>query len=172
MQNLSVVTGASGHLGNNLVRVLLEKGEAVVAGTRHGKNDPALVGLDCRIARLDLGDPASLRRGFADAHSVYLVGAVFKHWARNPIKDIYEANMAATQHALEAAATCGVKKIVYVSSLAATDRRSQPITETGWNKDISNIYFRSKNDAEQLAWQLANRYGLEMVSVLPAAIQA
>lgn len=170
MKNLSVVTGANGHLGNNLVRVLLEKGEAVVAGTRHGNRDQALTGLDCRVARLDLGDPDSLEHGFKGAQTVYLVGAVFRHWARDPVKEIYDANMAATRHALDAAATCGVKRIVYVSSLAATDRLRQPITEAGWNHDTSNIYFRSKNDSEQLAWQLANRHGLEMVSVLPAAM--
>ncbi len=170
MKNLSLVTGANGHLGNNLVRVLLEKGEAVVAGTRHGNRDQALAGLGCRIARLDLGEQDSLERGFTGAQTVYLVGAVFKHWARDPVKEIYDANMAATRHALDAAAKCGVKKIVYVSSLAATDRLRQPITEAGWNNDASNIYFRSKNDSEQLAWQLANRHGLEMVSVLPAAM--
>jgi dihydroflavonol-4-reductase len=170
MKNLSVVTGANGHLGNNLVRVLLEKGEAVMAGTRRGNRDQALAGLGCRIARLDLADPDSLERGFADAQTVYLVGAVFKHWARDPVKEIYDANMAATRHALDAAAKCGVKRIVYVSSLAATDRLHRPITEAGWNSNVSNTYFRSKNDSERLAWQLASRHGLEMVSVLPAAM--
>jgi dihydroflavonol-4-reductase len=170
MKNLSVVTGANGHLGNNLVRVLLAKGETVVAGTRRGNRDQALAGLGCRIARLDLGEPDSLEHGFAGAQTVYLVGAVFKHWARDPEKEIYDANMAATRHALDAAAKCGVERIVYVSSLAATDRLRQPITEAGWNNDASNIYFRSKNDSEQLAWQLASRHGLEMVSVLPAAM--
>jgi dihydroflavonol-4-reductase len=63
-----------------------------------------------------------------------------------------------------------VRRFVYVSSLAATDRLHRPITEAGWNSDVSNIYFRSKNDSERLAWQLASRHGLEMVSVLPAAM--
>lgn len=141
-----------------------------MAGTRYGNRDQALAGLDCRVVRLDLGEPDSLERGFTGAQTVYLVGAVFKHWARDPVKEIYDANMAATRHALDAAAKCGVKKIVYVSSLAATDRLRRPITEAGWNRDASNIYFRSKNDSEQLAWRLANRHGLEMVSILPAAM--
>lgn len=170
MKNFSVVTGANGHLGNNIVRSLLAKGETVIAGTRHGARDPALAGLSCRVERLDLHEPATLEHGFAGALTVYLAGAVFKHWARDPRKEIYDANMAATRNALNAAAKCKVKKIVYVSSLAATDRWRRPITEVGWNRDASNLYFRSKSDSEQLAWQLAERHGLEMVSVLPAAM--
>jgi dihydroflavonol-4-reductase len=57
-----------------------------------------------------------------------------------------------------------------VSSLAALDRRRRPITETGWNLERSNVYFRSKTDSEQLAWELAARLGLDMVAVLPGAM--
>lgn len=170
MKNVSVVTGANGHLGNNLVRCLLAKGETVIAGTRQGSADRALAGLACRIERLDLHNPDTLERGFAGAQTVYLVGAVFKHWARDPQKEIYDANITATRNAMHAAAKTKVKKVVYISSLAATDRRRRPITEAGWNHDVSNVYFRSKSDSEQLAWKLADRHGLEMVSVLPSAM--
>jgi dihydroflavonol-4-reductase len=170
MSDFSVVTGANGHLGNNLVRFLLDKGETVVAGIRRGGAAAALEGLGSRIATLDLNEPDSLAEGFAGARNVYLVGAVFKHWARNPEKEIYEANLAATRNALEAAAKAGVGRIVYVSSLAAADHSRRPITETGWNTDTSNVYYRSKTDSEKLAWQLADRHGLEMVSVLPGTM--
>lgn len=170
MKHFSVVTGANGHLGNNLVRFLLEKGETVVAGTRRGDVGPALQGLSCSITNLDLTNPESLHRGFSGAHTVYLVGAVFSHWARHAKKEIYEANMTTTRNALEAAAKCAVQRVVYVSSLAATDRSRNPIAESGWNLDDSNLYFRSKTDSEKLAWQLAEKYRLNMVSVLPSAM--
>ncbi len=170
MKHLSVVTGASGHLGNNLVRLLLEKGEAVVAGTRHGDGGHALAGLGCTVVPLDLTDPDSLLRTFSGAQTVYLVGAVFKHWARCPKREIYDANMAATQRAMDAVAKCAVQKVVYISSLAAADRGRDPITEAGWNSDTSNVYFRSKVDAEKLAWHLAEKHKLNMVSVLPGAM--
>jgi dihydroflavonol-4-reductase len=63
-----------------------------------------------------------------------------------------------------------VRRVVFVSSIAATDRSRMPITEQGWNADTSNVYFRSKTDSEQLAWALAGRHGLEMVSLLPGAM--
>ena len=170
MSQVSVVTGANGHLGNNLVRVLLEQGDTVVAGTRGLNPDPALAGLACATAWVDLHAPDSLERAFRGAARVYLVGGVFKHWARNPQAEIYEANIAATRNALAAAAQCKVPKIVYISSLAATNRDAVPITEAGWNADTANIYFRSKTDSERLAWELAQRAGIDMVSVLPGAM--
>jgi dihydroflavonol-4-reductase len=170
MKQFSVVTGANGHLGNNLVRVLLDKGEEVIAGTRNGETSNALAGLNCRISRIDLFDPDSLEKNFSEAKTVYLAGAVFKHWARDPIKEIYDANMTVTHNALAAAAKCGVKKVVYISSLAAADRSRVPITEAGWNADTLNTYFRSKTDSEKLAWKLADKFGLDMVSILPGAM--
>nr|WP_242834354.1 NmrA family NAD(P)-binding protein [Clostridium pasteurianum] len=35
MKNISLVTGANGHLGNNLVRELLKRGENVRASVRN-----------------------------------------------------------------------------------------------------------------------------------------
>ncbi len=101
---------------------------------------------------------------------LHQVGAVFKHWAREPEREIYQANMQGARNALEAAAAAGVKRVVYVSSLGALDRSKTPITATTWNPSRANVYFRSKTDTEQLAWELARKLGLEMVSVLPAAM--
>ncbi|MBI3526234.1 MAG: NAD-dependent epimerase/dehydratase family protein [Betaproteobacteria bacterium] len=170
MQNTSLVTGANGHLGNNLVRALLAKGDSPVAGIRNPANDIALASLGCSIARIDLLDKPSLVRAMKDVDVVYQVGAVFKHWARNPEQEIYQANLQGTRNALEAAAETGVRRVVYVSSLGALDRSRTPITEKAWNPVRTNIYFRSKTDSEKLAWELADKLGLEMVAVLPGAM--
>jgi dihydroflavonol-4-reductase len=170
MQNTVLVTGANGHLGNNLIRVLLGKDEKVVAGIRNPANCAALAGLECGIAQIDLLDKASLVKAMAGVGVLYQVGAVFKHWAKDPEREIYQANLQGTRNALEAAAEAGVRRIVYVSSLGALDRSRTPITETTWNPLTSNVYFRSKVDSEKLAWKLAGELALDMVSVLPGAM--
>lgn len=170
MQNTVLVTGANGHLGNNLVRVLLEKGEKVVAGIRNPANRAALAGLECDIAQIDLLDRSSLVKAMKGISVLYQVGAVFKHWAKDPEREIYQANLQGTQNVLEASAEAGVQRIVYVSSLGALDRSQTPITETTWNPVTSNVYFRSKVDSEKLAWKLAGELALDVVSVLPGAM--
>lgn len=170
MHKTSFVTGANGHLGNNLVRLLVDRGERVIAGIRNPGHADRLRTLGCRVAHADLLDKPSLIRALDKVDVLYQVGAVFKHWTPDPERDIYQANMRATQNILEAAAEAGVEKIVYVSSLAALDRTCDPITETTWNPDTSNVYFRSKTDSEKLAWNRAGKLGLNMVSVLPGAM--
>ncbi|MHB1280766.1 MAG: NAD-dependent epimerase/dehydratase family protein [Acidithiobacillus sp.] len=140
MQNTVLVTGANGHLGNNLVRVLLGKGEKIVAGIRNPANRAALADLECDITQIDLLDRSSLVKAMTGVSVLYQVGAVFKHWAKDPEREIYQANLQGTRNALEAAAEAGVRRIVYVSSLGALDRSRTPITETTWNPVTSNVY--------------------------------
>lgn len=170
MESISLVTGASGHLGNNLVRVLAANGQPVRAGIRNPAHRERLAGLGCEVVLADLLDKTSLVAAMQGVGVLYQVGAVFKHWAKDPEREIYQANMQATRNALQAAAVAGVKRVVYVSSLAALDRSKTPITATTWNPSRANVYFRSKTDTEQLAWVLAREHELEMVSVLPSAM--
>ncbi|MCK5315716.1 MAG: NAD-dependent epimerase/dehydratase family protein [Anaerolineales bacterium] len=53
MTKLNLVTGANGHLGNNLVRALLERGETVRASVRNPKDTLPFEGLDCEIVQAD-----------------------------------------------------------------------------------------------------------------------
>ena len=114
-KNLALVTGANGHLGNNLVRLLLDKGIPVRASVRNIKNKEPFVGLDCEVVQSDNSDKNSLVRALQGVETFYAVGAVFKLWAKDPKKEIYDVNLQGTQNIVEAAVQAGVKRIVYVS---------------------------------------------------------
>ena len=170
-QPISLVTGANGHLGNNLVRHLLGQGERVRASVRNPKNRESFEGLDCEVVAADITDQASLLAALEGVHTLYAVGAAFKLWARDEEKEIYGVNMQGTRNILEAAAQQGVKKVVYVSSIAALNYATLPTKERyGFNPDRRNVYYKSKNDSEQLALALAKEYGLNLVTVLPSAM--
>ena len=171
MTKLNLVTGANGHLGNNLVRALLERGETVRASVRNPKDTLPFEGLDCEIVQADLMDKDSLTRALEGVDTLYQVAAVFKHWARDPQKEIIEPNLQGTRNILEAAAEQGVRRVVYVSSEVTLDDRILPMTESTWRTEFhNNPYVQSKTESEQLAWQLAEELDLDMVSVLPGAI--
>jgi len=165
-----LVTGANGHLGNNLVKELLKDGWKVKASVRNIKNKKPFEGLVCELVQADMLDKKSLLKAFKGVDTLYHVAAVFKHWARNPEKEILEANLIGTKNVLEAAAECGIKKIIYVSSIAALDFSKTVIDETSWANTSPNMYFKSKNESEKLAWQLASELSLNMVSVLPSGM--
>ncbi|NOY97673.1 MAG: NAD-dependent epimerase/dehydratase family protein [Chloroflexi bacterium] len=171
MTKINLVTGANGHLGNNLVRALLARGEQVRASVRNPQNHTPFEGLDCEIVQADLMDKDSLLRALEGVDTLYQVAAVFKHWARAPQKEIIEPNLMGTRNVLEAAASQGVERIVYVSSEVTLDDRVLPVTESTWRTEFhNNPYVQSKTESEQLAWRLADELGLDMVSVLPGAI--
>lgn len=170
MSNLCLVTGANGHLGNTLVRALLARGERVRAGVRDLDNRAPFVGLDCQLVYAELQDKAALLQALQGVDVLYQVAAVFKHWARDPHAEIVEPNIKGTRTVLEAAAEAGVRRVVYVSSVAAVGHDGSPLTEEHWSAEEGNAYFKSKILAERAAWETARRLGLEMVVVLPGAM--
>lgn len=169
---LALVTGANGHLGYNLVKLLLEKGIPVRASMRNPQQQPQLLAaLDCEVVQANITDKASLIRALQGVEVLYAVGAAFKLWAKDPQKEIYDVNLQGTRNTLEAAAEAGVKKIVYVSSIAALNYTQIPTSESlGYNPDRRDMYYNSKNDGEKLAFELAKQYKLDLVAVLPSAM--
>ena len=170
-KKLVLVSGANGHLGNNLVRLLIEKGIPVRASVRNIKSKECFKDLNCEVVQADITDKASFKRALQDVDTFFAVGAAFKLWAENPKKEIYDVNMLGTRNTIEAAAEAGVKRIVYVSSIAALDYTNLPTKESnGYNSDRRDMYYNSKNDGEKLAFDLAREFGIELVSVMPGAM--
>ena len=170
-KKLALVSGANGHLGNNLVRFLLDKGIPVRASVRKIDNKTPFTGLDCEVVQADITDKASFVKALAGVETFYAVGASFKLWANDAKKEIYDVNIQGTKNTIEAAAEAGVKRIVYVSSIAALDYTKLPTKEGyGYNPDRRDMYYNSKNDGERLAFQLAKDLGIELVAVMPAAM--
>ena len=167
---ISLVTGANGHLGNALVRALLANGQTVRAGVRRLEDHRPFQGLDCERVPLELMDAASLQRALTDVNVLYQVAAVFRHWAPDPEQDIVRPNVEGTRLILQAAAAAGVRKVVYVSSVAAVGHDGSTRDESHWNEETDNPYYRSKIVSERAAWQTAHQLGLPLVTVLPGTM--
>jgi len=129
-RNLIAVTGASGHLGANLIRTLLERGERVrVLFHRDGR---ALEGLDLETVRGDILDPDSLRRTFEGAAIVYhLAARISIAGDRDGL--VYRTNVEGTRNVVDACLECGVKRLVHFSSIHAFSGKPEDgiIDETG-----------------------------------------
>ncbi len=170
-EKISLVTGANGHLGNNLVRLLLSKNHKVRASVRDLKNKQPFDGLDCEIFQADITDRESLKKTFKNVTYLYAVGANFNMWAKNPKVEIYDNNVQGTQNVFDIANECGIKSIVFVSSVASLDFTKLPANvDNGYNKDRRNWYYNSKNDSDKLALELGEKYGIRTVLVLPSAM--
>ena len=170
-KEISLVTGGTGHLGNNLIRLLLANNQKVRTTVRNTNNTAPFKGLDCEIVQADITDKASLRKAFEGVTNVYAVAANFSMWAKDPKTEIYDNNLQGTQNVFDVAKECGVQNIVYVSSVASLDYTKLPANvANGYNKDRRNWYFNSKNDSDKLAIALGEKYGIRTVLVLPSAM--
>jgi dihydroflavonol-4-reductase len=82
----TLVTGANGHVGNNLSRLLDERGERVRAMMRPTADPAPPDGLDIEIVRGDVLDADSTARVVEGCRQVYHATAGFLMWvtAVNP----------------------------------------------------------------------------------------
>ncbi|WP_237274833.1 NAD-dependent epimerase/dehydratase family protein [Tenacibaculum ovolyticum] len=168
---ISLITGGNGHLGNNLIRLLLSKNKKVRTTVRNIHNVAPFKGLDCEIVQADITDKESLKKAFKGVTNLYAVAANFSMWAKDPKTEIYDNNMQGTQNVFDLAKECGIKNIVYVSSVACLDFSKLPANvNNGYNKDRRNWYYNSKNDSDKLALTLGKKYGIRTVLVLPSAM--
>jgi dihydroflavonol-4-reductase len=168
---ISLVTGGNGHLGNNLIRLLLSNKQKVRTTVRNINNTEPFNGLDCEVVQADITDRESLKKAFHGVTNLYAVAANFSMWAKNPKTEIYDNNMQGTQNIFDIAKEYGIKNIVFVSSVASLDFTKLPANvDNGYNKDRRNWYYNSKNDSDKLALELGEKHGIRTVLVLPSAM--
>lgn len=174
---ITLVTGATGHLGANLVRALLAQGHKVRAMVRKNSNPSALAGLDVEIVEGDLGDPASLERAVSGVTRMFHTAAMISIKSGDREK-LMRINVDGTRALMEAALKAGVTKVVHTSSFGAIG--TPHCAETG--KTLCSTeehlldpfeeamdYERSKSQSEIPVFQVAAK-GLDVCIVNPSAI--
>ncbi len=118
---MNLVTGATGHIGNVLVRLLKERGEIVRAMIMPGEDPTPLMGQDVEIIEADVLDYQSLLGAFDHIDVVYHLAGIISIL---PGKDhmLQAVNVIGTRNVIQAARTCGVRRLVYTSSIHALKR--------------------------------------------------
>jgi dihydroflavonol-4-reductase len=113
-----VVTGATGHLGNVLVRELLSRKETVKVVIPPGEDTTPLDGMAVEKVTGNVLDMDSLVRAFEGADFVYhMAGILFT--SPRKTKRFYEVNLEGTRNVAEACLKCGVKRMIHTSSIQA-----------------------------------------------------
>ncbi|MCG8591734.1 MAG: NAD-dependent epimerase/dehydratase family protein [Proteobacteria bacterium] len=117
----TLVTGAGGHLGANLIRHLLRHGEPVRALLGPGDDPGSVDGLDVEWRRADLRQPESLRDALSGVRRVYhtaaKVSTIYGNAAHR--REIFQCNVLGTKHLLASARAAGVERVVVTGSFSA-----------------------------------------------------
>jgi dihydroflavonol-4-reductase len=162
------VTGGSGFVGANLVRLLLHQGHRVKVLVRPGSCRDNLQGLAVELVEGDLQMP-TLATHLHGADCLFHVAAHYALWQTDRAQ-LYQHNVLGTRHVLQAARQAGVERVVYTSSVAAigVGIKGQPVDETHQSpvEKLVGAYKKSKYWAEQEAVQAAQA-GQDVVVVNP-----
>lgn len=121
----TVVTGASGHLGANLIRALINDGHDIRALIHIDHR--ALDGLDIETAHCDICDPGSLRRVFTGADTVFHA-AGYVSISMHEHNKLRLINVTGTRNVVEECLHCRVRRLVYFSSIHAFEQ--EPLDAT------------------------------------------
>lgn len=113
-----LVTGASGHLGANLVRRLLNDGHEVRVLLREGSDNTAMTGLDVEPVYGDLRDPAALKLAATGCGRVFHCAAMLSTVPRRE-RQIYDCNVLGTRNLLAACRDAGAERVVVTGSFSA-----------------------------------------------------
>lgn len=166
-----LVTGAAGHLGNVLVRELLEHEYEVRAMVLPNEDVSALIGLDVEIKLGNVLDPTSLERVLKGIDYVFHMAGIVSI-VPGEEKLVWNVNVEGTRNVLKAAKNARVKRLVYTSSIHALSRECTGTIDEELPFDSDNpagIYDRTKA-AASLAVKQAIKEGLDAVIVCPTGV--
>jgi dihydroflavonol-4-reductase len=167
---VTLVTGATGLVGNNIVRRLLAEGSAVRVLTRENADPRPLAGLDVQIAHGDVRDPQAIARA-VQGTSCVVHAAGYVHIGWHGWDRARAINVEGTRHVAQAARAQGVK-LVHVSSLDAlgSATRQRPADEeTAPVGGVLCPYVVTKREAEQVIFELVAE-GLDARIVNPGFV--
>lgn len=167
------VTGSTGLLGSNLVRLLLAQGHSVKALARSKEKAARILGdTKAEIVMGDMQDVAAFADEMAGCDVLFHCAAYFReyynpgeHW---PI--LQAINVDGVTKILEAAERVGVKKAIHVSSSGVIGHENgRPGDESTPPSPITyeNLYFKSKILAEERVQAFLKTHQMPVVLILP-----
>ncbi len=171
MSNISVVTGAGGHIGYALVKELISRGEKPRLLLYLKEEAAQFKGMDVEIMMGDITKPETLPPVFEDAKVVYHLAGLIEI-GDSKESPVWRVNVDGTQNVITACKRCGVKKLVYCSSVDAIPPAPEGVVMTEPKYftcgSLEGAYAKTKAITSQAALNSADK-DFEVVICMPSA---
>lgn len=183
---LVAVTGATGFVGSHIAFELRRAGATVRAAVRSPNKGQWLAERGVELHRADLADVDAMTQAFKGCTAVIANAALGSN--QGSLEELVQGNTDGVRNTLAAAAAAGVRRVVYISSVAVYQNRvlrwqaeDSPAFDTDAvasgkrRRSVSDLttdwrYAHSKALAEELAWSEAQRLELQLTSLRPGPV--
>ncbi|HEY0386835.1 MAG TPA: NAD-dependent epimerase/dehydratase family protein [Gaiellales bacterium] len=173
---LTLVTGATGYIGVELIRQLRAHGRDVRALVRTWNAEERLAGTGAAAVLGDVTAPETLPAALEGVSRVFHLAGVVGHRTSDEAR-LQRVNVDGAKHLLDAAARAGVERVVFTSSVGAMGPAASPGYPRSEQHSLLDgddgrgdfRYARSKARGEEHALTAA-REGLDVVIVNPGFV--
>lgn len=164
----SLVTGATGFIGNRIARSLVERGDRVRVLVRDRARADDLRELGVELVNGDVRDDTSVRTAVAGVDRIFHTAGLVGDWLDR--KEAVRVNVEGTRRVLAAAAEAGATRAVHLSSLSVLGTKHHHGTDESGPYMYGDPYTDTKIDSEKAAREVGARGGLEVVVLRPGFV--
>lgn len=165
-----LVTGGAGYIGAHVVRLLLERGDAVVVVDDLSTGEASRIGA-ATLVELDVAAPGA-QESLAAVLREHEVDAVIHFAARKQVGEsmarptyYYQQNVTGMANVLGAMEDAGVDKLVFSSSAATYGMPSVSVVEEKLHAEPINPYGETKLIGEWMGRAASRAWGLRFVAL-------
>ncbi|RXK61475.1 NAD-dependent epimerase/dehydratase family protein [Lacibacter luteus] len=164
-----LITGATGLLGSNLVRLLVERGYSVGVFIHTRSYTKTLQNLPIKKHFGDILDPESVEAAVQEYNVVIHAAAITEFWPSRS-KKIREVNIEGTRNVVEAVKKFNIQRLIYIgsgSSVNAPDDHPEKYELSFIGAKYGLDYVDSKYIALRYVLEKARQDGLPALAILP-----
>ncbi len=163
-----LVTGSNGFIGSNLCKRLVAEGFEVNALVRKTSDLKFLENVSVNLVYGDITQPETLPQALENVEKVFHVAGLAADWG--PYELFEKVNFQGTKNVAKASSEAGVKRMVYISTVAFYGFGKQNVTEE--HPPAQNLipYAQTKHMAEQWLWDFQKETSMEITAVQPGNV--
>ena len=166
------ITGGTGFLGLNMIKLMVEKGWQVRALHRPGSNLEDIKTLPVDLVAVDFSDQTALSDAIpSDLDAIFHVAGDTSLWSRNNERQ-FQTNVTLTQWLVDIAIEKRVRRFIQTSSISAYGFHDKTIDETSESHALTSgvNYLKTKFEGEQVVKAAVLAGTLDAVILNPCGI--
>jgi len=168
------VTGGAGFIGLAVVRRLVERGDRVIAVVRDPERAIALTDLGVETRAGDLSRTAAIVDAMRGTDAAIHIAGMYRVGIPASVRPaMLDANVGATHRIIDATATAGVERLVYVSTVNVLGNTEGRILDERHRRDLADGFLSYYDETKYLAHRAVKERidaGLPAVIVMPGVV--